>query len=198
MNRNYVRNYITLSESQVVLTTNSLNDYSSDYLLDGPTVNNKFEDVATMLYDIYSDWYIGYVDLPFRWGTTPLEPTEDDINKIKQKFVKNFLSVYLFTSDKYLVLLNYYEERKNSLLTKLNSTSNSTITHKVNDTPQNAGNFEGEDFTSIFEQTTNDTTKVDNPETIMTLLDEVQTKFRNIIGDWAKEFEHLFLAPYGM
>ena len=192
----YIRNYFTLNEIfEGSFDMNLLQRIADDEVISAPDFNEKFNDVVYSFVQMYDDWYIGYVDKFIRFGMPPVEPTEDEVNKIKINFVKKVTYIYNFTSERYLVLLNLYEEHKNNLLSRLSSTTTSTNTHRVNDTPQNSGNFTGEDFTSVWEENTNNVSTVSNPETIMERLDEIQRKYMNVLADWVNEFKSLFIAP---
>lgn len=192
----YIRNYFTLNELfDGEFTPNKVQEIADDEVINAPDFDEKFNDVIYSFAQMYDDWYIGYIDKFIRFGIPPVEPTEEEVNKIKINFVKKVVYIYNFTSERYLVLLNLYEEHKNNLLNRLSSTTISTNTHRVNDTPQNSGDFSGEDFTSVWEENTNNVSTVSNPETIMERLDEIQRKYMNVLADWANEFKSLFIAP---
>lgn len=193
MNRDIIRNYYTLEEifpsfDFAVLQGEINQDTKSKVVLD-----TKFSEVVDTISDLYSDWYIGYVDKLCRYDELPSEPTDVEVNKIKEKFVKKLASIYNFTKDKYLELLNLYEAHRNNLINRLPSTVANTTTHRVNDTPQNSGDFTGEDFTSIFENTNTNTESKNSPETIISLLKELDDKYLSVIGRWTEEFKSLFI-----
>lgn len=199
MNKTFIRNYLTLTDiAGDVINRDVFQELFSDWCTSVPAIAEQFSDVITTIGELYSDWYVGYKDKAITWGVLPSDLTEEEVDKIKEKFVRKFASVYRFTEEKYMVLLNLYGEHRNKILKRLDSTVSKELTHKVNDTPQNSGHFELEDYTSIYEATNENTKTVNNPETLMTMLSEVEDKYMNVIGDWVKEFEHLFIAPGDM
>ena len=160
-------------------------------------LNPKFEAVVNNLNDGYQNWYVGFIDKFIRYPGEGNEPTEEDIEKIKINFLRKFSYTYVNTSDRYLTLLDLYETQKRNLMSKLSNTSSNSTTHRVNDTPQNGGNFYDDEHTSVYEQTTISTNNAIDPTTVMSRLDEIQNKYMNVIKDWAKEFNCLFIAPNG-
>lgn len=196
MNRNYIRNYVTLTDiAGDAINRDVFRNLFNEWCVNPPTITEQFNDVITTIGELYGDWYVGYKDKAITWGVLPSDLTEEEVDKIKEKFVRKFASVYKFTEEKYMVLLNLYGEHRNNILKRLDSSVSRELTHKVNDTPQNSGNFDAEEFTSIYEATNENTKTVNNPETLMTMLSEVEDKYMNVIGDWVKEFEHLFIVP---
>lgn len=161
------------------------------------TLDTKFNEVVNNLFDGYQDWYIGFIDKYVRYYEDSVEPTEEEKEIIKNKFLKKFSMTYNYTSDRYLTLLDLYETQKRNLMSKLSNTSSNSTTHRVNDTPQNGGNFYDDEHTSVYEQTTISTNNAIDPTTVMSRLDEIQNKYTNVIKDWANEFNCLFIAPNG-
>lgn len=93
--------------------------------------------------------------------------------------------------------------------------SSQSTTHRVNDTPQNGGDWTDDNHTSLYEeasssstntgtQTTGvsasnsksvDTTVTTDPMTIMARINEIQDHYMNVLKNWCKEFDQLFIAP---
>lgn len=103
--------------------------------------------------------------------------------------------------------------------------------HRVNDTPQNGGDWSNDNHTSTYEKTdtdldrtvtdtknltdtetgtntgtqttgvdgsnskTVDTTVSTDPMTIMARINEIQDHYMNVLKNWCKEFDQLFIAP---
>ena len=194
---NNIRYYYTLNEIfEGSFDVNLLQQIADDEVINAPDFNEKFNAVVYSFAQMYDDWYIGYVDKFIRLGIPPIEPTEEEINKIKINFVKKVVYTYNFTSDRYLTLLDLYETQKRNLMSKLSNTSSNSTTHRVNDTPQNGGNFYDDEHTSVYEQTTISTNNTIDPTTVMSRLNEIQDKYANVIKDWVEEFNSLFIPPY--
>ena len=162
------------------------------------TFNAKFGQVLNILSDQYYDWYVGYVD-KFKIPGIPVVMSEDDMTIIEKKFVKELMVKYALTSDKYLKLLQVYEDSASHLLDKLENVTITGGEHRVNDTPQNAGtghqNFTDDDHTSLWESTDNTTTVTNDPMTLMARIDEIQNKYMNVLKAWCREFNSLFITP---
>lgn len=86
--------------------------------------------------------------------------------------------------DKYQILLDNYNNYKDQLM---QTSYGSKTTNKYNDTPQEAGDFTDEKYTSNYSEGTSaaDTNYIDK-------LDEINDKFQNIYQDWMREFADFF------
>lgn len=198
MNNN-TRYYYTLKGLIPTFDLESVQTLITQEASSATTLDEKFSEVINILDDAYSKWYIGYVDKCFIWGVLNL-PTTEEIEEVKVDFIKRLSIIYNFTKDRYLTLLNLYDNQKNNLMNKLNNVTTVTGDHRVNDTPQDAGtghqNFTDDDHTSMWEGTNTTTTVDSDPMTIMARLDEIQRMYMNLLRDWVKEFRKLFIAPY--
>ena len=191
-----IRYYYTLNEIfEGDFNMETLNVFLASYTNAQTVLDTKFAPVINNLNDNYHIWNIGFIDkLGKYFGEFP-EPTNEEIDQIKYNFIKKFSVIYNFTSDRYLTLLGLYEANKRNLMSKLTNTSNNTTTHRVNDTPQNGGDFYDDEHTSVYEQTViNNSTSID-PTTVMSRLAEIERDYMNVIADWANEFKSLFMAP---
>ena len=96
------------------------------------------------------------------------------------------------TYEYYVPLLTFYRAAKINLMDDVESTSSNKI--KFNDTPQNAntsGVYEGDDYINQFTKTegvskSQLTSKINR-------LREIQDGYKNVMADWVKEFEMLFM-----
>lgn len=114
-----------------------------------------------------------------------MNSSEAEYDKDKlEVFLLHLKSAFRLTKDKYLTLLGYYEKCRNNLMEKLNSTTKT----KFNDTPQNAGDFSGEEYTSTYTEVEADI----DPQPIADRLEKVQSMYRNLLKDWVNEFKDLF------
>ena len=195
-----IRIYVTLEElfGEGGFDATSVQNAVNELAQSKQTFDAKFANVINILADEYYDWYAGYVDKWFLPGVA-VHLDEDDYAKIGTRFSRNLMVIYNFTKDKYLGLLKLYEDNKNKLLDKLENVTSSNSSHRVNDTPQDAGtghsNFEDDDHTSLWEGTDNTTTVTNDPMTIMARIDEIQNRYMNVLRAWCREFNSLFIAP---
>lgn len=158
----YSKYYFTLKDC-------SLNEVKLSQLL---AVGDYKSELAKLIVSKYqNNWII--------CGTS--ETPDDD--KVDSWLVK-FKYIYDVTRDRYETLLKYYMEKKSNLLEKLTNTTKS----KFNDTPQNAGDFTSENYTSNYSETTNIITPADT----INRLDDIYKLFRLLYEDWVDEFEKLF------
>lgn len=105
-----------------------------------------------------------------------MDSTETSYSKDKlEVFLLHLKSVFRLTKDKYLTLLGYYEKCKDNLMSKLNSTTKT----KFNDTPQNAGDFSDETYTSTYTEVEADI----DPQPIADRLEKVQSMYRSLLRD---------------
>ena len=139
---------------------------------------SAFEDIFKYLLNNHRDDYFYFLDSKYYEDYPVLD---DDICF---DAIIRLVAEYQATQDKYLVLLNYYGTNKNNLL---NVVKQEQI-HQYNDTPQNYGDYSSESHMSSYDKMT-----INNDfDTLMARLAEVQSKFRNLVKDWANEFKSLF------
>lgn len=120
------------------------------------------------------------------------EPSEDDVHDSFREWGFRFVSKLNMTYEYYVPLLTMYRNAKANLMDDVESTSSNKI--KFNDTPQNAntsGVYEGDDYINQFTKTegltkTQLTSKINR-------LREIQDGYKNVMADWVKEFEMLFM-----
>ena len=120
------------------------------------------------------------------------EPTDEDVEAAARDWGYKFVSKLNMTYEYYVPLLTMYRNAKANLMDDVESTSSNKI--KFNDTPQNAntsGVYEGDDYINQFTKTegltkTQLTSKINR-------LREIQDGYKNVMADWVKEFEMLFM-----
>ena len=158
------------------------------------TLDAKFENVLQIIHNDRYNGCIDFVDVTVVPGVETVKP--DASTAVKKRFASRFAAIYSQSQDKYLALLGFYEAKKAHLLDQLSATqtTNNGLTHRVNDTPQNGGDWTDDNHTSTYDKTdTNgNTTTTSDPTTIMARLSEVQDQYANLEGDWANEFGGLF------
>ena len=161
----------------------------SGYQLPSDLTSNAsiYDELAGLIYGRYFDEYIIKIEkMPYQ------EVTVDDINEAMAKWGYRFISKLNMTYEYYVSLINFYRTAKANLMDDVESTSSNKI--KFNDTPQNAntsGVYEGDDYINQFTKTegltkTQLTSKINR-------LREIQDGYKNVMADWVKEFEMLFM-----
>ena len=161
----------------------------SGYQLPSDLTTNAsiYNELAALIYGRYYDEYmIKIVKMPDE------EITNDDVGEAITKWGNRFISKLNMTYEYYVPLLTMYRNAKANLMDDVESTSSNKI--KFNDTPQNAntsGVYEGDDYINQFTKTegltkTQLTSKINR-------LREIQDGYKNVMADWVKEFEMLFM-----
>lgn len=151
------------------------------------TNESVYNELAGLIYGRYFNEYIIKID---KWPNE--EVTNDDITEAMSKWGYRFISKLNMTYEYYMTLVNFYRSAKANLMDDVESTSSNKI--KFNDTPQNAntdGKYEGDDYINQFTKTegltkTQLTSKINR-------LREIQDGYKNVMADWVKEFEMLFM-----
>ena len=88
------------------------------------------------------------------------------------KWVRLFVNRIHTTYDRYKTLIDYYDDKKDELLNKINSSN----TIRFNDTPQNGGDFSADSYTSTYTKTDSET----DANTLMARLDEIERLYKNV------------------
>ena len=176
--KSFLANLLGVSESDL-----------SGYQLPSDLTSNAaiYNELAGLIYGRYYDEYmIKIVKMPDE------EITNDDVGEAITKWGNRFISKLNMTYEYYVPLLTMYRNAKANLMDDVESTSSNKI--KFNDTPQNAntsGVYEGDDYINQFTKTegltkTQLTSKINR-------LREIQDGYKNVMADWVKEFEMLFM-----
>ena len=176
--KTFIANLLGVSESDL-----------SGYQLPSDLTSNAaiYNELAGLIYGRYYDEYmIKIVKMPNE------EITNDDVGEAITKWGNRFISKLNMTYEYYVPLLTFYRAAKSNLMDDVESTSSNKI--KFNDTPQNAntsGVYEGDDYINQFTKTegvskSQLTSKINR-------LREIQDGYKNVMADWVKEFEMLFM-----
>ena len=176
--KTFIANLLGVSESDL-----------SGYQLPSDLTSNAaiYNELAGLIYGRYYDEYmIKIVKMPNE------EITNDDVGEAITKWGYRFISKLNMTYEYYVPLLTFYRAAKSNLMDDVESTSSNKI--KFNDTPQNAntsGVYEGDDYINQFTKTegvskSQLTSKINR-------LREIQDGYKNVMADWVKEFEMLFM-----
>lgn len=170
----------------------------------------------------FTTLFIKFLNFCFReYGSSycTASPSEKDSDLILYStlFLDNFLNLVVATYDKYKTLYNLYEQETNLLkgvtttyTEEGESTTETTGTNsgynKQKDTPQNEVSIEnlGDDYnTSVNVNASNNTasgsatssgtrTEVQDRDTIISRLKEIEEKFLDLLATWALEFQTFF------
>ena len=111
---------------------------------------------------------------------------EDTVEQAYVDWMTDFVYILDLTYNKYKKLIELYQSEENNLMKQLESTG----IVKFNDTPQNTGNFEGDDYTTNVSTTTSKT----DSGTIISRLSEIRALYDDIYTAWSNEFKHFFIT----
>ena len=111
---------------------------------------------------------------------------EDTVEQAYIDWMTDFVYILDLTYNKYKKLIELYQSEENNLMKQLESTG----VVKFNDTPQNTGNFEGDDYTTNVSTTTSKT----DSGTIISRLSEIRALYDDIYTAWSNEFKHFFIT----
>lgn len=133
------------------------------------------------------------------------------------EFWLKFNAILRMTGQRYVELLAYYDNAKTKLLDKVKTitsrtgniastnSTNSTNKNRINDTPQSGADFTTDPYTTQASEatqaysatdnsdTTDDATSETDLNTYMSRLGEIQDKYENVLENWSKEFEKIFI-----
>ena len=147
-----------------------------------------YNELATLIWGRYADEFF----IKIRKAPYEEQPTNDEIGDYIMQWGYKLVSKLNMTYEYYVPLLTFYRAAKSNLMDDVESTSSNKI--KFNDTPQNAntsGVYEGDDYINQFTKTegvskSQLTSKINR-------LREIQDGYKNVMADWVKEFEMLFM-----
>lgn len=115
--------------------------------------------------------------------------TIDGIPQNVVDFYNSLTNIWSFTKDKYIWLLQAYQSERDNLLNKVRTIASGTS--RFNDTPQEDGTFDQDEHTSHITQTSGETSSDIKP--LIERLDDISSKFQNVLLDWCNEFDKLFI-----
>lgn len=169
-----------------------LDKLTDDYNLRIDVPDDKMDIIKSLLSMIFDRFnsFIAYTK------HLPRHINVEDVNvdyEICREVYVDITNVINLTQERYIALLDSFAANKSNPIGKISSTSHGKT--KFNDTPQNAGNFENEEYTSNV-TIANATTESD-VGTIMSRLDELYRNWRNVLKDWTDEFAGLFIWDRG-
>ena len=169
-------------------------DLEDDTQLAGYQLPSDLTTSATIYNELFSLVCGRYSDEYFiKWvGKPQQEPTNEELVSLAREWGYKFVSLLNMTYEYYVPLLTMYRNAKANLMDDITATSSNTV--KFNDTPQNAntgGVYEGDDYITHFTKTEN--TSSSPLESKINRLKEIQEGYKNVMADWVKEFEKIFM-----
>lgn len=191
-----IKTYFDLNQAYIELAGEEYHPYSHndftwfDLISDNWENSPLIKDVSSLKAHVvelldnimvrYGSHYIGYV------GNAN---DVSEILKLVRGFWENVQFIISMTYDKYATLLNIYSTNLSKLMDGIKSTQSSTS--RYNDTPQESGEYDDEDHTTSLtigsgESTTEGASKIAR-------IKEIQTSFDNVMLEWVKEFDRLFI-----
>ena len=110
---------------------------------------------------------------------------EDFVKKFASTKVGQIFAWWQSSSEKYVLLIQNFENNKQKLLDDVKSSS----VARFNDTPQNSGDFSDDQHTS----NTTTTTSSSNVGTMMARLNEIEDNIKQLYIDWSDEFRKFII-----
>lgn len=130
--------------------------------------------LVSLVYGEYKDWYV--------------ETSETSLlnDEIVETFLRKFVNIYASNFDRYKILFDLYQDKKENLLDDLKRVN----VQKYNDTPQSESEDDFSDDEHVSTLTT--TTSTDQVDTVIKRLDEISRLFEDVLKDWSKKFQKIF------
>lgn len=146
-----------------------------DYM---PATDEVTKELFHLLWLRYQKNIIGYIDVYYDHG----ELISTEMNDIEALYDRiNY--VYLTTKDRYLYLLQLYQDNKRNLLKSVTT----TMTQRFNDTPQDGGDWLDDRHTTTI-------TQEEQSSDFMPLINrinDIDRKYRNLLDSWVMEYNEL-------
>ena len=178
------------SMSQLLNSIQYTNEFIDEYPFDLVGVNIKSFNQADDDYNLLSAIYGRYSDEIVYYATSKIN-NENEEHKLKlAKFLNKILDVYQYVSDKYITLLTYYGEKRNSLLDGIKVITDSI--NKFNDTPVVEGSYLSDNF--VTNLSSNKTTLTNEKDTLIMRLAEIQDHYKEVYKDFINEFKRIFIT----
>ena len=110
---------------------------------------------------------------------------------------QNMLSIFEDTKERYLTLIQMYEDELDDLLDGVVTVTDGDGTVRFNDTPQNtptAGGYAEDNYSTNVTTNKNTVTVTSDLNTKMARIDEIYRLLKNLYADWAFEFNKLIVG----
>lgn len=143
-----------------------------------PATDQQTKDLFNLIWLRYGNRTVCYTDEVYQNGEL-IETDMTDIENLSDKI--NY--VYLTTKDRYLYLLQLYQDNKRNLLKSVTT----TMTQRYNDTPQDGGDWldDRHSTTITHEEQSSDFMP------LMNRINDIDRKYRNLLDSWVMEYERL-------
>lgn len=146
------------------------------------TTNTLEEELFTHIYGRYWKEFCLFTEEEI--GTS-----ESEVVEAWYPLILKMYNIIQWTKQKYETLISYYTSNLTKLMDGVEASSRGTS--RFNDTPQGSGDYSDDPHTSSINQ--NETKYEDDKDTKVQRLKEIQDKMSNIMLDWVKEFDKLFI-----
>ena len=153
---------------------------------DTPVLILKNDSIGAIINEVIANHYQDFVFALEYQGTTP---NSDVLEEMCKDTIYRFLNKVDTSTPRYVSLLKLYKDNENNLLARVKSVT--TGVSRFNDTPQGSGEFDDDKHTTNISENSGEVAT--DVTTIMARIKEVQESYRNLLQDWAKEFESMFL-----
>lgn len=118
-----------------------------------------------------------------------IDDTKSDYKEFTTPFLRKVLNILNGSFDRYNAVYEAFETQKSKLLDKIKTTQLGSA--KFNDTPQGNGDYSDDTHTTNITLTKGET-ESDNLTPVMRLK-EIEDSLNDILFNWAKEFEKIFV-----
>lgn len=153
---------------------------------DTPVLTLKNDSIGAIVNEVIANHYQDFVFALEYKGNTP---DTDVLEEMCKDTIYRFLNKVDTSAPRYVALLKLYKDNENNLLARVKSVT--TGVSRFNDTPQGSGEFDDDDHTTNISENSGEVAT--DVTTIMARIKEIQESYRNLLQDWAKEFEGMFL-----
>lgn len=178
-----------------------------------PALKDNIKDLLVLLSKKYNDDIVYFINE----GQEIIDNYSSSYNTTNEMLLKGgellikIDTIIQQTYDRYSKLLTLYQNDIDDLIGTIESVeteegqASSNAKNFFNDTPQSEDDsFDAPDYASSVSLAKNEGSNLitrrrhENREYLIDLLDKVQTKYRNILDDWSKHFEKLFILRYNI
>lgn len=186
------RTYITLDEL-LVYYESDFNDYNYPQLVLILRINGHFNlgdsriKLITATESTLKLWQ--YVCARFCEEYVLIDDTKSDYKEFTTPFLRKVLNILNGSFDRYNAVYDAFETQKTKLLNTIKTTQLGSA--KFNDTPQGNGDYSDDPHTTNITLTKGET-ESDNLTPVMRLK-QIEDSLNDILFNWSKEFEKIFV-----
>lgn len=187
-----VDRFVKVQINDFLMDTFELDDESdlANYQLPSDLSTNTavYNELISLIFARYGDKCVARIVKPM-WKE---DPTTEEMQKAIKEWRFSLVSLLCMNYEYYSPILAFYRAAKSDMMNDIKATSKNTV--KFNDTPQNNNStsvYEGDNYLTHFTKTENETS---SPLTSKIMrLKEIQDNYKNVMADWVKEFERIFI-----